>query len=174
MEGDKPKPLKLAVPEIQDDRSPFWMLVNDASPKLKMSVGFRKLWFLQTGVRSLEYTQIHWRVYFIYFLKMLMYSFREKACKQGRPERERERERIPSRLPAVSAEPDSGLELTDREIMTWAEIKSLPLNGPKWYPLNRQITRHVNYFSIKLLFIKYCSNIFNDSSIYTEPQFQHF
>ena len=31
--------------------------------------------------------------------------------------REREGERIPSRLHAVSAEPDVGLELTNREIM---------------------------------------------------------
>ena len=32
--------------------------------------------------------------------------------------RERERERIPSRLSAVSTEPDVGLELTNGEIMT--------------------------------------------------------
>ena len=31
---------------------------------------------------------------------------------------ERGRERIPSRLHAVSTEPDAGLELTNREIMT--------------------------------------------------------
>ena len=36
---------------------------------------------------------------------------------QGRG-RERGRERIPSRVWAVSAEPDAGLELTNREIMT--------------------------------------------------------
>ena len=33
-------------------------------------------------------------------------------------ERERKRERIPSRLHAVSAEPNTGLELTNWEIMT--------------------------------------------------------
>ena len=32
-------------------------------------------------------------------------------------EREREAERIPSRLLTVSAEPDAGLKLTNREIM---------------------------------------------------------
>ena len=32
--------------------------------------------------------------------------------------REREKERIPSRLQAVSAEPDAGLKLTNCEIMT--------------------------------------------------------
>ena len=30
-----------------------------------------------------------------------------------------------SRLWAVSTEPDAGLELTDREIMTWAEVGHL-------------------------------------------------
>ena len=36
----------------------------------------------------------------------------------GEGQRERERERIPSRLRTVSAEPDAGLELTNREIVT--------------------------------------------------------
>ena len=30
-----------------------------------------------------------------------------------------------SRPPAVSTEPDAGLELTNREIMTWAEVGRL-------------------------------------------------
>ena len=48
--------------------------------------------------------------------------------REGGRERERERERISSKLHEVSAEPDMGLELTNREIMTWAEIKSHMLN----------------------------------------------
>ena len=36
----------------------------------------------------------------------------------GDGQRERGRERIPSRLHTVSVEPDVGLELTNREIMT--------------------------------------------------------
>ena len=43
-------------------------------------------------------------------------------------EGQRERQRIPIRLRAVSAEPDSGLKLTNHEIMTWAETKSRRLN----------------------------------------------
>ena len=39
-------------------------------------------------------------------------------------ERGRERERIPSSLHAVREEPDAGLDLTNREIVTWAKIKS--------------------------------------------------
>ena len=57
-----------------------------------------------------------------------MYLFileRKSEQRRGREgERERERERIPSRLHIVSTELDAGLELTNREIMTWAEIKS--------------------------------------------------
>ena len=59
------------------------------------------------------------------------------ACKSGRGrEHEREREtdrqkqrrKIPSRLCIVSTEPNLGLELMNREIMTSAKIKSWLLN----------------------------------------------
>ena len=46
----------------------------------------------------------------------------------GRGETERERERIPSRLQAVSTEPNAELELTNPESITQAEIGSQPLN----------------------------------------------
>ena len=36
-----------------------------------------------------------------------------------------------SRLWAVSPEPDAGLELTDREIMTWAEVDAQPTEPPR-------------------------------------------
>ena len=42
--------------------------------------------------------------------------------------RERQRERISSRLCSVSAEPDLGLNPTNFEIITWAEIKSWMFN----------------------------------------------
>ena len=62
------------------------------------------------------------------FLKCLFIYFkeeRESACKHklGRG-RERGRERIPSRLHTVSAEPDAGLHLMNQEIMTQADIES--------------------------------------------------
>ena len=38
--------------------------------------------------------------------------------RMGEGQRERERERIPSRLQAVGTEPDAGLELINREITT--------------------------------------------------------
>ena len=44
----------------------------------------------------------------------------------GESEREGDTEsEAGSRLWAVSTEPDAGLELTDREIMTWAEVGRL-------------------------------------------------
>ena len=43
---------------------------------------------------------------------------------RGGSEREGEAE-AGSRLRTVSTEPDAGLELTDREIMTWAEVGRL-------------------------------------------------
>ena len=46
----------------------------------------------------------------------------------GEGHREKEGERIPSRLRTIRAEPDTGLELMNREIVTSAEIKSPKLN----------------------------------------------
>ena len=51
---------------------------------------------------------------------------RERAHKTGRG-RERRRERMPSRLRTVRAEPHMGLELTNHKVMTRAETKSLTL-----------------------------------------------
>ena len=49
--------------------------------------------------------------------------------------RERERERIPSRLHTVRAEPSAVLELTNQEIMTGAETESdAELSEPPRYP----------------------------------------
>ena len=47
----------------------------------------------------------------------------------GKGQRESEKERIPSRLCTIGAEPDVGLELMNPEIMTWAETKRRLLNG---------------------------------------------
>ena len=50
-------------------------------------------------------------------LKFFFYFFREKE-RTSRGGAERQGERIPSRLPSVSAEHDTGLNLTNREIIT--------------------------------------------------------
>ena len=56
---------------------------------------------------------------------------RERDREEGRS-RERGSERIPSRLHAVSAKPDVGLDLTNHEQnRTRAEIRSQALNRPR-------------------------------------------
>ena len=58
-----------------------------------------------------SYLSLFFKVYFLnLFLRVI-------ERKQGR-DREREGDRIPSRLRAVSVEPDTGLELTNREVVT--------------------------------------------------------
>ena len=57
----------------------------------------------------------------ICFTKILMFSFEgeRQSASGGRAEREGDAESgAGSRLRAISTEPDAGLELTDREIMT--------------------------------------------------------
>ena len=61
---------------------------------------------------------------FLGFLLMFLFIFEtERQRKRDRElteegQRERRRERIPSRFHTVSTEPDAGLELTHREITT--------------------------------------------------------
>ena len=59
----------------------------------------------------------------LFFNVYLFLRERESTHELGR-DRERGRERMPSRFHAISTEPDVGLELTNWEIMTGAEIKS--------------------------------------------------
>ena len=59
---------------------------------------------------------------------MFIYFERERAHAHSRGGAERRGERISSRLCAKSTEPDAGLNLMNREIMTRAEIKSWRLN----------------------------------------------
>ena len=64
---------------------------------------------------------------FLFFLILFIYLFWEIETEheQGRS-RERDTEsETGSRLRAISTEPDAGLELTDREIVTWDEVGRL-------------------------------------------------
>ena len=73
---------------------------------------------------------------FIYFYCLFYFERHRESMNKGvverkrggERERERERERIPSRLHIVSSEPDMGLDLTNREIMTWGDNQSRMLN----------------------------------------------
>ena len=58
-----------------------------------------------------------------FFFKAYLFILRERES-MSREGRQREKERIASRLHAVSSESNTGLDLTNQEIMTWAETKS--------------------------------------------------
>ena len=58
-----------------------------------------------------------------FFLSLFIYFERPCEHQLGRG-REMGRERIPSKRHVVNMKPDVGLELTNREIMTWVEIQS--------------------------------------------------
>ena len=63
------------------------------------------------SLRSLNESYV---LFFFFFFNLFVL----RDNKGGRPEGDRERERIPSRLCSVSEEPDAVLVLTDHEIMT--------------------------------------------------------
>ena len=67
---------------------------------------------------------------YLFFIKKIFFNvylfLRDRvrqSMRRGGPEREGDTESAAgSRLRAVSTEPDAGLKLTNREIMTWAEV----------------------------------------------------
>ena len=66
-----------------------------------------------------------WNIVFFFWSLFIYLWEREHKQRRGR---ERGRQKIPSRLHTVSSEPNVGLELTNREIMTRAEIQSWTFN----------------------------------------------
>ena len=60
---------------------------------------------------------------FFFFNVYLFLGQRETEHERGWG-RERGRHRIGNRLQAISPEPDAGLELTDREIVTWLKSEA--------------------------------------------------
>ena len=50
-------------------------------------------------------------------------SERETECERGQGREMETESEAGSRLWAVSKEPDAGLDLTNQEIMTWAEVR---------------------------------------------------
>ena len=82
--------------------------------------------FLRRSLLPHHKCSVFWNTLFfnIYFER----ERERSSASRGVGQRDRERERIPSRLRAINAEPDAGLRLTNREIMTWAETKSRTLH----------------------------------------------
>ena len=61
-----------------------------------------------------------------FFFNVYFWDRERQSMNGGGSEREGDTEsKTGSRLWAVSTEPDAGLEFTDREIMTWAEVRHL-------------------------------------------------
>ena len=84
--------------------------------------------------RSTNWATKRPQCFFFFFLSLFI--LREREREQGRG-RETETEIIPSKLCTGSTEPDDGVELKNREIMTWTKTKNWTLNrlshpgGPK-------------------------------------------
>ena len=88
-------------------------------------------------------------MYFFFFKFFNVYLFlrqRETEHEQGEGQKEGHTEsETGSRLWAVSTEPNAGLELTDREIMTWAEVGRLTnqaTQAPQAWSFNRLMTKY--------------------------------
>ena len=62
---------------------------------------------------------------------MFIYCVSVRGREQRRGQKEKERERVPSRLRTVSTELDAGLELMNREIMTGAEVGAIMTEPPR-------------------------------------------
>ena len=86
----------------------------------------------QHRARCLAQTHELWDILFIdLFTYLVIYWVRERERERERDHgggEERGRDRTPRRCLTVRAEPNAGLDLTNREIMTWAKIKSWTLN----------------------------------------------
>ena len=101
---------------------------------------------------------------------------RETEHERGRGrEREGDTElEVGSRLWAVSSEPNAGLELTDREIVTWAEVRRLT-NWATQTPLLLQIFNKTNgYLTERESIVKFFSGINIEITTYEENQFDYF
>ena len=98
-------------------------------------IGFRLL----ISPSNFSHSGVHWwlMMYLImvhlFKISLFIYFERERKIEQGRG-RDRVGQRIQSRLCADSREPDTGLEPTNCEIMTWAEVRLLT-NSPQvsWF-----------------------------------------
>ena len=86
----------------------------------------------QTEKQTLFFFNVYW------FLR----ERETQTMSWGRAERETETETISeagSRLPVVSTEPNARLKVTNREIVTWAEVRGLTDRAPQG-PWNRLLT----------------------------------
>ena len=72
-------------------------------------------------IRNLEYLEFQWLEDLHYLKKTLLICIIFRKTESTNRKGQREKERIPSSLHTVSAEPNAELKLGNRKIMTWAE-----------------------------------------------------
>ena len=72
------------------------------------------------------YYLVHTLFYLFFIFLSLFWERERESASQRRAEIQGDR--IPSRFHAVNTEPEAGVKLTNREIMTWAKVKSAMLN----------------------------------------------
>ena len=109
-------------------------------------------------------TALTFSIFILFFFLKFIYFEREGKYKLGR-DRERQRERIPSRLHAVSMKPNVGLDFTNCEIMTWAKIKRQTLNqlshpgAPSVFSFlkGESLTIHQSWWTLKIMYTIYFS-----------------
>ena len=136
---------------------PYPMLPSLSPLTSSCPVGLAQHW---TRSGSYFFFLIFFSTFFIYFWD------REKQSMNGGAEREGDTaSETGSRLPAISPEPDTGLKLTDREIVTWLKSDAQPtapprrpwewfLKGPPTLQLDTsQWYNHSHFFCFSVSFI---------------------
>ena len=99
--------------------------------------------FPSPNLRDYIYIITHTYIYIIFFKCLLLRE--RQSVSRGVAEAEGDTEsKADSRLWAVSTEPDAGLELTDCEIMTWAEVRHLT----DWATQAPQVYFFIVYFNL--------------------------
>ena len=100
----------------------------------------QKIKYFQTCLKY-NNVELGCKLFFLNFFNVyLLLREKERGKEPGEGRRKRERERIPGRFRVVSPEPEAGLEPTNREIMTWAQVQCLTdwaTQAPhRWWLLN--------------------------------------
>ena len=100
------------------------------------------------------YLTIYFEIFYCFYKRLFILREREResSC-TSEGGAVRGGERIPNSLLTFSTEPDAGLDVTNREIMIWAEIKNQTLNRLSHPGIPNTLKKFFFLFLLKLLFI---------------------
>ena len=99
-----------------------WMKIMGAAIRIAYYRNLPEGWYLQ----KLERQQPPHSFCLFFLINLFIWDRVRWSMNGGGSERQGDTESVTgSRLRAVGTEPDTGLELTDREIMTWAQVGCL-------------------------------------------------